>query len=96
MGINLPIAGQILMPYAFTGPNFSFLFNESVGFKWENRDSNISWDVGAGVEILKHIQVQAAYGIGLTKALKQMGIEQECASIVGKDRSWTITAAYLF
>ncbi len=95
-GFNLLGANRFLVPYAFTGPNFSFLFNESEQDKWDNRASNTSWDVGFGVELLNHLQVQASYGIGLTKTFKQLGIMENGVEVEGRDHCWTVTAAYLF
>ncbi|MCQ2288495.1 MAG: PorT family protein [Muribaculaceae bacterium] len=95
-GINLLGFNKILVPYAFTGPNFSFLFNETEQSSWDNRASNTSWDVGFGVELVNHLQVQAAYGIGLTKSFKQIGITDAGEPIEGRDHCWTVTAAYLF
>ena len=87
---------KILSPYAFTGPNFGFLCHESKDTTWDNRASNVSWDAGFGVELLRHVQVSASYSLGLTKAFKKVGVDQEGESITGRDHCWTITAAYLF
>ncbi len=94
--LNLVGLNQILAPYAFTGPNFGFLCHESDDITWDNRASNVSWDAGFGVELLRHVQISASYSLGLTKAFKQVGIDQEGESISGRDHCWTITAAYLF
>lgn len=95
-GISLVALNNFIIPYAFTGPNFAFLCAESKDITWDNRSMFTSWDVGFGVELLKHVQVQACYGIGITDAFKHVGLENEGAIITGKDRCWTITAAYLF
>lgn len=95
-GLTILGLNRVLVPYAFTGPNFSFLFNETEQDLWDNRASNTSWDVGFGVELLNHLQLQASYAIGLTKAFKQVGLEHLSEEINGRDHCWTITAAYLF
>lgn len=98
-GITIFGLNKFLVPYAFTGPNFSFLFNESKQDMWDNRASNTAWDVGFGVEFFHRLQVQAAYCIGLTKAFKQVGLknsDETTTTIQGRDQCWTITAAYLF
>lgn len=95
-GLTLPAVSNIIIPYAFTGPNFAFLCDESKDIKWDNKSFVTSWDVGFGVELIKHIQLQASYGIGITDAFKRVDIEKEGTVITGKDRCWTITAAYLF
>ena len=95
-GINLVGVNQVLIPYVFTGPNFAMLCNESPDITWDNRSTVTSWDVGFGVELLKHVQIQACYGIGMTDAFKYVGVEKDSEVIKGKDRCWTVTAAYLF
>lgn len=95
-GLNLVALSHVFVPYVFTGPNFSFLCAESKDIKWENRSTFTSWDVGFGFELLRHVQIQASYGIGITDAFKAVGMTQEGVEIKGKDRCWTLTAAYLF
>ncbi len=95
-GFSIIAVNRFLIPYAFTGPNFSFLCSESKDLKWENRSAFTSWDVGFGVELFRHLQLQASYGIGITEAFKQVGINKESDVITGKDRCWTISAAVLF
>lgn len=98
-GFTLFGLNKFLVPYGFTGPNFSFLFNETEQDMWDNRASNTAWDVGFGVELFHHLQVQASYSIGLTQAFKQVGIDKPeltGETIKGRDHCWAITAAYLF
>lgn len=87
---------KLVAPFAFTGPNFGLLCHESDNITWDNRASNLSWDAGFGVELLNHVQISASYSLGLTKAFKQVGIDRNNESITGRDRCWTLTAAYLF
>lgn len=99
-GLTMFGLNRLLVPYAFTGPNFSFLFNESEQDMWENRSSNTAWDLGFGVELFHHLQVSAAYSLGLTEAFRQVGTDHsiipEGTVVSGRDHCWTITAAYLF
>lgn len=95
-GLTIPAVSKVIIPYAFTGPNFSFLCDESKDINWDNKSFFTSWDVGFGVELARHFQIQATYGIGISEAFKYIGKEKEGTVITGKDRCWTITAAYLF
>ncbi len=93
--INLKYKFSILpmvKPFAFTGPEFGIrLSDEADGAKYSRMST--SWNVGAGVELLNHLQIAASYGIGLNKTVQDaLGI----SNIDGKDKYWTITAAYLF
>lgn len=87
---------KLVAPYAFTGPNFSLLCDESDDITWDNRASNLSWDAGFGVELFHHLQVSASYSLGVTKTFKQVGIDLDSESITGRDHCWTLTAAWVF
>jgi len=93
---NLALVSSIIAPYAFTGPSFSFLCHEDSPDGYENSSTYTSWDIGAGVEFFKHLQISASYGLGLSNALKQVGVSHDSRQVHGKDRYWTLTAAYLF
>lgn len=84
--------GNIVAPFITTGPDFSFLCSKQ-GFNdaWESRKFDFGWNVGAGVQLLNKVQVAANYGIGLTNTAS--GLD---GGFDGKNRSWTITLAYLF
>lgn len=98
--IGIPAIGNIVTPYLFTGPSFAFLCSKKDYKNFiENKACDITWNFGFGVQLLKKIQVSASYGLGLnksveTKAFDINGVETPIYS--GKDRFWTVTAAYLF
>ncbi|MBQ9076557.1 MAG: porin family protein [Muribaculaceae bacterium] len=96
--IGMPIVGNIVTPYLFTGPSFSFLTSKkAIAEAYKNKSFDMAWNFGFGVQVLGKIQVGASYGLGLTKAV-QATIDDEInpVDIDGKNRYWTITAAYLF
>ena len=95
---KLSIVGlnNVLAPMAFIGPNFAFLAHESRQERWDNRSVVTSFDLGFGVELLRHLQLSACYSMGLNRALKQVGLKGNEQDIDGRDRTWTIAAAYLF
>ncbi len=82
---GLPVVSKIITPFVTTGPNFSILTKDLEGAK----NFSTSWNFGLGVALINHIQVAASYGFGISKAYSEDGV-------TGKDRCWTITAAYLF
>lgn len=95
--VSLPFVGDLITPYAFTGPSFAFKTGKSeIKDFVKSKKCDIAWNVGLGVELLKHVQVGASYGFGITKAVELMGANNQPAGIDGKNRYWTITAAYLF
>lgn len=95
--IGLPVVSNIITPYIFTGPSFAFKTGKS---EIENfvkaKKCDVAWNFGLGVELVKHLQIGASYGIGLTKTLQVAGMTEDGANIDGKNKYWTITAAYLF
>ncbi len=96
--IGLPIVGKFVSPYLFTGPSFAFLTSKkAITDAYKNKSFDMSWNFGFGVQLINKIQVGASYGIGLTKAA-QATIDDDIkpVNIEGKNRYWTITAAYLF
>jgi len=88
--------GKVISPYVFTGPSFSILFHDDMPSNYDNSRTYTSWDIGGGVELLNHLRVSASYAIGFTKAMRSVNLDYEKPSVQGKDRYWTLTAAYLF
>lgn len=95
--ISLPVVNNVITPYLFAGPSFAFKTGKSeiVDFV-KSKKCDVALNLGVGVELVKHLQVSASYGIGLTKALEFTGKLNQSAGIEGKNKYWTLTAAYLF
>lgn len=95
--IGVPVVGSVVKPYVFTGPSFAFLTSKKdIENVWKNKSVDVSWNVGFGVELLSKLQVGASYGFGITKAVELATDDVNGVNIDGKNRYWTITAAYLF
>ncbi len=95
--IGIPAVGSLVTPYIFTGPSFAFLTKkEDIKNAYENKTFDVAWNVGAGVQLFKKLQVGASYGFGLTKAVEAFSGDVNAAGIEGKNRYWTVTVAYLF
>ncbi len=95
--IGLPVIGKIITPYIFTGPSFAFRTSKSAIKDFaRSKKSDIAWNFGLGVQLIKHLQIGASYGLGLTKAYELVDSNHEAAGIDGKNRYWTVTAAWLF
>lgn len=95
---RLPISGlqNVFAPLAFTGPTFSVLFDDNGTTNFDNRKTCLSWDVGLGADLFKHLRLTATYAIGISKAMSYIDREYTGDVIDGKDRYWTINAAWLF
>ena len=93
---SLPVAGNAVSPFLTTGPSFAFATSkEAIKEAYKNKAVDVAWNIGLGVEFVKHLQIAASYGFGISKSLtKYVGIND--IDVEGKTRCWTITAAYLF
>ena len=57
----------------------------------ESKSFSAGLNIGAGVELIQHLQISATYQLGLTDnySIKKLEID-------GKNRGWLISAAILF
>lgn len=97
--LNLPMVNNVVRPFITTGPEFSFLTSRrAINEAFRNKSTDISWNFGIGVEFIKHLQFAASYGIGLNKAVRYVDSDTfgTTPDIQGKNRYWTVTAAWLF
>ncbi len=97
--LPLPAISKIFSPFITTGPDFAFrLSKETVSDVVNVRNFDFAWNFGFGVELFSHLQLAASYGLGLNGAL-EFAVPKEAQNtteIKGKNRYWTVTAAYLF
>ncbi len=65
--------GKTLGIYLATGPQFSFNVGDRDIFKetYKLKSSTLSWNVGAGVKVAKHVQVGYNYNIALGKTVEE-------------------------
>ena len=90
----------MVKPFLTTGPEVSFLTSrKAVSNAFSNGSVDWSWNFGAGVEVLSHLQIAASYGIGINKAMKAVNLGGQNVGqggVSARNRVWTVTAAYLF
>lgn len=95
--LSLAGIGKIIAPFVTTGPSVSFLTSKTrVNDFIKNKTCDFAWNFGFGVQLFNKLQVAASYGLGITKAVKAIDSSVTSADIDGKNRYWTVTAAYLF
>lgn len=94
--LSIPKLERVFAPYVFTGPSISILFSENAPRDFNNSKAYLSWDVGGGMDLFYHLRLSASYGIGITKAMECINHEYKGDKVNGKDRYWTISAAYMF
>lgn len=91
--LTLPAISAIVKPYVFTGPSFAFKLGKSTINDIKTKTCQVAWNVGLGLELLKHVQVGASYGFGINN-VADFVVNTEKIKV--KNNYWTITAAYLF
>ncbi len=96
--LEVPAIARVITPFVTTGPSVAFLTSRKhIEKAYKNNEIDVAWNFGFGVELFRKVQLAASYGLGLTKALENVpGISISGADIEGKNRYWTVTAAYLF
>ena len=96
--IPMPVISEVFFPTIFTGPNFAFRLGKDTINDFKANKYNVGWDFGVGITLVRHVQISAAYTLGITsKAVEYVGLEApQGADINGKTNGWTITAAYFF
>lgn len=95
---GLPVVGKFLTPYLAVGPSVSFLTSRrNIEEAYRNKSVDWALNFGFGVQLMSHLDINARYGLGLTKAVNTISnISGDAAGIEGKNRYWTISVAYLF
>lgn len=98
--LDLPAINKIIVPYIFTGPDFAFNCSRNIVRDYKNRDFDCFWDFGIGVRLVKHLEIGASYGIGMTKTLSYVGTADVNGTrgngSTGRANAWTVTAAWFF
>lgn len=93
---SLPVAGNFIAPYVFTGPEFAFKLDKDVAnAMFKSHTCQVAWNVGLGLQFVNHLQIGASYAFGMNNvANKVMGVNAQ--QIKAKNNYWTVTAAWLF
>ncbi len=98
--IGLPVVGKIITPMIYTGPDFLFALDKNTFNYVKDKKCEVGWNVGIGVELVSHLQIEAGYCFGLNNVVKMtdkvIGSGIETTDLKAKKNYWSITAAYLF
>lgn len=90
-------AASIIAPYIYTGPDFAFNLTGKNNV-FQTKTFQFSWNVGIGVQLIKHLQVGAGYTFGINNIAKHVvdkyGVE--VGDVKQRNNYWTVTAAWLF
>ena len=89
--------GKFVTPFLTTGPDFSFLVsNKNVKDAWNKKTFDFAWNFGFGLKLVDRVELAAAYGLGITSNASSDSALYGKNIVDGKNRVWTVTAAYLF
>lgn len=106
-GIDIPLnlkytigLGSMLGVYVAAGPDFFFNFAKDKTFgenmKLERKNSQVGINLGAGVKLVKHLQVGVNYNIPLGNSDELTITEGVKGVFTSKTKMWQISAAYIF
>lgn len=104
--LGLPFLESIFMPMVYTGPSVSFKVDEAESIL-KTKNVLVGWGLGAGVQVLKHIQLSAHYTMEINEFFDKAGTKANIDTsnfpdfnknmdVDGKFKYWTITATYFF
>ncbi|MDE6523513.1 MAG: PorT family protein [Muribaculaceae bacterium] len=99
--IGLPVVGKFISPIIYTGPDFLFVLDKNVLQNVQDKKCEVGWNIGIGVELLRHLQVEGGYCIGLNNVSKYTKYVPGIPDIPVEDfkvkkNYWTVSVAYLF
>ena len=91
--LEVPVVEKVVAPYAFTGPSVSAGVSNKMPTRLSDVKMSLSWNVGAGVQMFKHVRVAATYSIQVSKT----DVVNNGVLVKGKKGNcWTISASYMF
>lgn len=86
--------GSLASLYIFAGPQFGFNVGGDIDeINWKWKDSNLSVNVGLGLMLVNHLQINANYNIACGKTGEAT---VDNVDFNGKFNSWQIGLAYYF
>ncbi len=92
---SIPAVTDIVSPYVFTGPTFAFKLGGDESYL-KTKSVQMAWNVGVGVELVKHLQIGVGYAFGINNIAEKVTNLNLVEDIKVKNNYWTISAAYLF
>ena len=91
--LEVPVVEKVVAPYAFTGPSVSAGVSNKMPTRLSDVKMSLAWNVGAGVEMFKHVRVAATYSIQVSKT----DVVNNGSLVRGKKGNcWAISASYMF
>lgn len=92
---NLPVVSHYIVPFIFTGPDFAFKLDKNIINSMKTKTCQVAWNVGLGLEFVRHLQIAASYGFGINNIADKVHLAN-AVDLNVKNNYWTVTAAWLF
>lgn len=94
---------SVIGAYISTGPQWSYYMGGKT-FTFEDgtigsfKDTNFSWNIGLGINAIKHLQLGVTYNIpiGKTGEVKEMNAWDVTKALDMKNNTWQVRLAYMF
>lgn len=94
--IGIPAVASIIKPYVYTGPSVAFKLSGKDSYG-DTKKTQWGWDLGLGIELIRHLQIGAGYTFGINKLANIVVSDANAGhDIKVKNNYWTITAAWMF
>lgn len=93
--LSLPAVESIISPYIYTGPSVAFKLSDKESYG-TTKTTQWGWDLGLGVELIKHLQIGAGYTFGINKLVNNFTDYNTGHEIKVKNNYWIVTAAWMF
>lgn len=97
-GVEIPVnlkytigLGSLLGIYVAAGPDFFFDLKEKDGV--DRKKTQVGLNLGAGVKLIKHLQIGVNYQIPMGDSFT---FKEGVNAIGAKNKTWQISAAYIF
>lgn len=85
--------GSMAGVYVAAGPQFGFNVGSGHFGGYDMKDCNTTFNVGAGVKLISHLQIGVNYNFSINKVAKY---EEEGKKYDMKKNTWQVSLAYLF
>lgn len=96
--IGIPAISSILSPYVYTGPSVAFKLGGQDNV-FDTKKTQWGWDLGLGIELIRHLQIGAGYTFGINKLASYVApdyVGNTGHEVKVRNNYWTVTAAWMF
>lgn len=94
--VGIPAISAIIQPYIYTGPSVAFKLGGEDSYMGTKR-TQWGWDLGIGLEFIRHLQLGAGYTFGINNIARQIDWTGNAGEgIKLRNNYWTITLAWMF